>query len=438
MGKEEKPLEYQRRLRDTKGVAQRLDLDYLKRPALLALLRKRLTWVLVAAAALACVPLVMGVGGSRRALSSGPLSQAHELFEKRCEACHTAAFGGVPDQACQQCHDGAAHPARVRGTRHADIQKRCADCHTEHRGRVRLAAVPDARCTECHADLAAHAKEVPQRSAKVTAFRPGAHPDMAAVGGVDTRPLKLNHAVHMPVQAKTIRGMKLPMQCADCHVAARESTAGAMQPVTFELHCKSCHARELEFDVYHVLGADASPAPHAKDAQAIREFIAAAYRQALTREPGLARRPLGKELAAVGSAGAWLERVTHDSQAYLFGRKCGYCHETPGDGTVGKVNHVSGRYAEGAVEGARWLARGEFAHRPHRSVECESCHAQARASTKTQDVLIPGMKACTECHGESGTQLDRCATCHLYHNRSLEKAPARRSRLVFNGKGAAQ
>ena len=39
MGKEEnKPLEYQRRLRDTKGVAQRLDLSYLKRPAILALL----------------------------------------------------------------------------------------------------------------------------------------------------------------------------------------------------------------------------------------------------------------------------------------------------------------------------------------------------------------------------------------------------------------
>ena len=32
MAKEEKPLEYQRRIRDTKGVAQRLDLNYLKRP----------------------------------------------------------------------------------------------------------------------------------------------------------------------------------------------------------------------------------------------------------------------------------------------------------------------------------------------------------------------------------------------------------------------
>src|SRR5438034_277455 len=104
MGKEDRPLEYLGRLRDTKGVAQRLDLDYLKRPALLALLRKRLTWVLIAVAAVACVPLVLGVGGSRRMVSSGPLSDAHALFEKRCEVCHTQAFGAVPDKACQQCH----------------------------------------------------------------------------------------------------------------------------------------------------------------------------------------------------------------------------------------------------------------------------------------------------------------------------------------------
>ncbi len=428
MGKEDKPLEYQRRLRDTKGVAQRLDLEYLKRPALLALLRKRLTWGLIAVAVLACVPLVMGVGGSRRMVSSGPLSQSHQLFEKRCEVCHTQAFGGVTEKACRQCHDGAAHPARVQTARHVDIVKRCADCHGEHRGRQRLAAVPDGRCTECHADLAAHAPGVAPRGAKVTGFAPGVHPQFLPPTMPDQRPLKLNHAVHMPAAPKTIRGMKLPMTCGDCHVTDRTSNAGEMLPVTFEQNCKSCHARELEFDVYQVLGPLARPAPHTKDANAIREYIARVYREALAANPGLARRPLGRELAASASSAAWLERVTRDSVQYLFERKCGYCHETKGDGAVRPVNRVAGRYVEGAVEGAPWLARGEFAHRPHRGVECESCHTQARASTKTADVLIPAMKACTGCHGDSGTQLDRCATCHLYHNRSLEKAPEQRMR----------
>ncbi len=423
MGKEDKPLEYQRRLRDTKGVAQRLDLDYLKRPALLPLLRKRLTWVLIAVAALACVPLVLGLGGSRRMVSAGPLSDAHALFEKRCEVCHSQAFGGVPDKACRQCHDGAPHPAHVLISRRADIEKRCAECHMEHRGRVRLAAVSDANCTDCHADLAAHAQAVAPRGAKVTAFRPGAHPEFLAATMADLRPLRLNHAVHMPVEPKTIRGMKLPMKCADCHVTDRGSNTGPMLPVTFEQNCKSCHARELEFDVYSLWGGAAAPAPHTKDAKTIHEYIAGVYRAALIANPAIARKPLGKELSAMPNAAAWLERVTKDSEWYLFQRKCAYCHQTSGDGQVRKVNSVGPLYLEAAPQGAPWLTRGDFFHRPHRGVECESCHTQARTSTKTDDVLIPSMKTCLPCHAASGTALDRCATCHLYHNRSLEKAP---------------
>src|SRR6185295_10441863 len=148
------------RIRDTKGVAQRLDLGYLKRPAVLALLRKRLTWLLVALAVLAGVPLVLGVGGSRRAVSNGPLSEAHAMFEKQCEVCHVQAFGGVPDQACQQCHDGAAHPAKLVDTARMNSVGRCAWCHQEHRGKPQLVAVGIGNCTSCHANLAAHASGV--------------------------------------------------------------------------------------------------------------------------------------------------------------------------------------------------------------------------------------------------------------------------------------
>jgi hypothetical protein len=229
----------------------------------------------------------------------------------------------------------------------------------------------------------------------------------------------------MPAQPKTIRGMKLPMKCADCHVTDRASNTGAILPVTFEHNCKSCHARELEFDVYHVLGPTANPAPHTKDPSTIREYIAAAYLAALVANPGLARHPLGTALAPVANSAAWLDRVTRDSEQYLFARKCGYCHQTAGDGVVRPVNRVAGRYVESKPTGDPWLERGEFAHRPHRAVECEACHVQARASTKTEDVLIPAMKTCLPCHGNSGTALDACAGCHQYHNRNLEKPPTR-------------
>ena len=63
----------------------------------------------------------------------------------------------------------------------------------------------------------------------------------------------------MPAEPKTIRGMKLPMKCVDCHVTDRDFHHGAILPVTFEQNCKSCHSRELEFDVYQVLGPAAAP-----------------------------------------------------------------------------------------------------------------------------------------------------------------------------------
>jgi len=133
MARDDKPLEYQRRIRDTKGIAQRLDLNYLNRPALLALLRRRLTWALLVVCAAAAIPLVTGVAGGRKAVMNGPVSSAHALFADRCESCHTKAFGGVPDQACNACHDGAPHPAKSIDTAHLNAPP-CAQCHMEHRG----------------------------------------------------------------------------------------------------------------------------------------------------------------------------------------------------------------------------------------------------------------------------------------------------------------
>jgi hypothetical protein len=197
----------------------------------------------------------------------------------------------------------------------------------------------------------------------------------------------------MPARAKTLRGMKLPMKCADCHVTDRNSPTGDLLPVTFEQNCKSCHARELEFDVHQVLGPGAAPAPHTRDPKTIHEAVAAAYG--------------GRPDAAA---------LIRDSEDYLFGRKCAYCHEGGGP-VVAKVGAIRGRHPDGAA----WFARSEFNHRAHRAVGCESCHRAARASVKTADVLIPKMESCLPCHGDRRAELDRCAVCHRYHNRSLEK-----------------
>ena len=45
MAKEEKPIQYEARVMDTKGVAQRLDLQYLSKPNRFRDLRRKLTWI---------------------------------------------------------------------------------------------------------------------------------------------------------------------------------------------------------------------------------------------------------------------------------------------------------------------------------------------------------------------------------------------------------
>ena len=138
MAKEDKPLEYQRRLRDTKGVAQRLDLDYLKRPALLGLLRKRLTWALVAAAAAG----MRAAGDGRRRKPRSGSQPDRSLRRMRClksaaKSATRSAFGGVPDQACRAVPrwrraSGQAHrygacrrPRPLRGVPHGASRQAC-------------------------------------------------------------------------------------------------------------------------------------------------------------------------------------------------------------------------------------------------------------------------------------------------------------------------
>src|ERR1043165_8051670 len=156
MAQEEKPLEYKRRILDTKGIAQRLDLAYLNRATSLLLTRKRATYALLALAAAFSIPMVLGVGASRKNLQNAPVSEAHAFFEQRCEFCHTQSFKTVSDQSCKQCHHGAAHPAKDVDSGHATAQIACTGCHMEHRGRIRLSFVGSGKCTDCHADIAGH------------------------------------------------------------------------------------------------------------------------------------------------------------------------------------------------------------------------------------------------------------------------------------------
>ena len=101
------------RTRTTKKLAQRIDLDYFKRPSPLRRWRFLLS---VVAPALAILGIAWyGVRSDRRVYSAGSLSTAHAVLTKQCSACHLSNLGfyeaKVIDQKCLACHDGPVHHA---------------------------------------------------------------------------------------------------------------------------------------------------------------------------------------------------------------------------------------------------------------------------------------------------------------------------------------
>jgi hypothetical protein len=431
--KDEK-LPYEERPESTKEYAQRIALEYLRKYDAMRARRKRLTWIALGVCAAAVAPFLFGTGSAKKIFSNAPLSRSHSVFESGCNQCHVAAFSSVPDAACERCHAGPEHPAKSFDTATLIDKPRCADCHVEHRGTVILTEVKDAYCTGCHSALKARGRDVKIAGVNITAFRAGKHPEFSAASRSDSRPIKLNHSKHMhPLQGGTTTNVKLPMKCEECHETDLNSPKGDFVALNFDKHCRSCHERELGFDVRSVLGAQSLPAPHTRDPQTIHQHIEKTYRELLARQPDMYKRDLGRGFEASGTSEAWVAKVVSESESFLFDRKCIYCHEYQSRQgvypVVAKVDPVVGRYVAGSTTGEPWLLRGEFSHRSHRALECTSCHKQAVDSARTSDVLIPKLASCTDCHGDSGTPIDNCSQCHLYHNKSKEKqirSPAER------------
>jgi len=90
----------------------------------------------------------------------------------------------------------------------------------------------------------------------------------------------------------------------------------------------------------------------------------------------------------------------------------------------------------------RWYTASHFDHAPHRAVSCTECHRvrdsglPVSQSRRTSDLLLPKMQQCTTCHAQlnvkpiAEVQLGRaptaCTTCHVYHSRAGQLAPAHR------------
>ena len=293
------------RTRTTKKLAQRVDLNYFKRPTPL----KRAKFWLSLLLPLLAIGWICWHAMRRddRVYSSGRMSEPHAIFEKNCMACHVqkaAVFSAKADnQACLSCHDGPVHHVNQVTT------PDCASCHTEHRGRVNLAAVSEKSCAACHSDLRTSGTGS-HYFAHIQNFGDG-HPEFAVLREKrrDPSTIKLNHAVHMKSIRRGPTGPMVQLACGDCHrptavktswvysdaaylttsrtggtdsagdpaqksgarnagtLAPHAPSSGRelMEPVTFANSCASCHL--LSFDKHFNEGV-----PHDKP-EVVRAFL---------------------------------------------------------------------------------------------------------------------------------------------------------------------
>jgi pSer/pThr/pTyr-binding forkhead associated (FHA) protein len=329
----------------------------------------------------------------------GGVSSAHVRagtidVARNCQACHDP-FRGVTDAKCIACHQKEPHAPTERA------HPQCLSCHAEHRGAARLSMMSDAKCTSCHADLAAHDTQSPPPSwAHIRVFDEQ-HPDIERPP--DTNTLKFNHKLHLAARGVfNAEGRREVLQCAQCHkLVPDKSSKWDPRPIAFASDCQRCH--RLTFDARF----PNAEVPHGGDPGIVYGFLGGIYSgdsSLASKSPEEVRRIFATRASRPAGESAVV------SAEHVIKAKCTVCHE---------LKTVGGRLvATRPILPTRWIKHARFSHsEPHR--ECESCHANARQSALTSDILLPRINACAACHAPRGARPgSTCLTCHEYHERS--------------------
>jgi predicted CXXCH cytochrome family protein len=101
-------------------------------------------------------------------------------------------------------------------------------------------------------------------------------------------------------------------------------------------------------------------------------------------------------------------------QAVSFDEHCRRCHhEGAAPGAVAPFDAMA------STQGIRLFPGSRFSHADHAAADCERCH-DARRSTDSSDVILPGIETCRGCHGDAagagGKVASPCLLCHVFHH----------------------
>jgi len=363
---------------------------------------------------------------------AGPLHNAHSSTAAECEVCHVNAFERVTDVACMECHEASRH---VAGETSPVIgETRCASCHREHNEPAELVNRHQDLCADCHTALPDDIDLQPAGDFL------DAHPDFRVSLNLPIPPgqgetewniehikltdaltanrsnLKFDHKVHVAEEGILTPDGKRAIECAECHIP--EPGGAKMLPVTMDEHCSSCHTLSFDPD------DPTRVVPHGDPAgvvQALVEYYSArllgedldAVEQRV-RRPGRALTREDRDRAAAEAREQALAVATD-----LFERQaCNNCHEVSRRDDGELPWHV-----EPVKLSNDFFPHSDFSHAAHDTevTSCGSCH-NAQQSESSEDLLIPDIDGCRECHGSGFASRNNaqqipsaCILCHSFH-----------------------
>lgn len=449
--------------RTNPSVVERLDLHIDRVPNRLHRCRR---WITIVCG---LVPLifvaVFTLQGDHTIYLSRPVATSHKPAQADCNSCHQTPWQplarltrldnnvrSVHDSDCQRCHHQSKNDhnpfAMTKGV------PDCAVCHQEHRGFQRLTEHSDDFCVKCHASFDKHPEFAVHRSwspdqpqtesaemmmrelLTIAEFRESTTGSQWR----DKSALRFNHKDHLkPLnavwdkQADTDASPKtVQLQCSNCHQP--DATGSYMRPIVFEEHCQQCHPLRFSgklsdqplphenVDVVHgvlrdrlMIYADQHPDEVAGSSDSTRSRLP---NKSSTATPKDKWRWVEDELRLIETSvfqSVAGETTTPKNNA------CQKCHLTTNDDSAAGFQIIPPRIP------TRWFAHSSFDHAKHRDVACIDCHhvasgAKALESVSVEDILMPKLEVCQNCHGATRTLptqrfgRQNCVECHQYHH----------------------
>jgi predicted CXXCH cytochrome family protein len=364
--------------------------------------------------------------------NTGKISHVHQHFGQQCRICHSAPFTMVENETCIECHTGTkAHTEMDHMPTSMTLLEngRCGRCHKEHNETLSLKPSHQSLCVDCHGDLNKHG-DLPSNLTDVTDFGTD-HPEFRptilredewwriALGDPELKHdggLKFSHAGHLkPEGVDGLNGKKTVLECADCHQP--EPGGAYMLPIEMERDCQSCH--QLNFDP----ALPERTVPHGDLPQLLtflNEFYAlqalqGGYESADAPTTVKRRRRPDERVSGREQQDAlrWAKTKAETMvREVIEARICATCHIV-----TAEANSAFGWVINPIYQPTRWLTLSRFNHAKHDTRPCGDCHAAVKSEV-ADDVLLPGVEDCRECHGGAKSRdkyASSCTVCHQFH-----------------------